>query len=92
VVVRVRPLENGNVKNIVAVDKNNRTITVQKPNSSNNEPAKVYGFDHVFDQESSQVSVEKFKSFKSPFHIVNYRFSMRLKNKTSVFMLCVTMT
>jgi kinesin family member 3A len=55
VVVRVRPIENNNVKNVVAVDKSNKSITVQKPNSPN-EPAKVYFFDNVFNQESSQVS------------------------------------
>jgi hypothetical protein len=56
VVVRTRPQEPNGGKNVVTVDKNGKTITVQKPNSSNNEPAKVYGFDHVFDQDSSQVS------------------------------------
>lgn len=54
--MRVRPIESTTVKNIVSVDKNNKIITVQKPNSSNNEPAKIYGFDNVFDQDSSQVS------------------------------------
>ena len=55
-VVRVRPIETNNVKPVVTVEKNNRTITVQKPNSTNNEPAKVYYFDNVFGQDSSQVS------------------------------------
>lgn len=55
-VVRVRPIENNNVKPVVTVEKNNRTITVQKPNATNNEPAKVYYFDNVFGQDSSQVS------------------------------------
>lgn len=54
--VRVRPTENNNVKNIVTVDRNNKLIIVQKPNSTNNEPAKTYGFDNVFDQDSAQVS------------------------------------
>ncbi|KAG5682162.1 hypothetical protein PVAND_011534 [Polypedilum vanderplanki] len=57
VVVRTRPQEPNGGKTVVTVDKNNKTITVQKPNSSNNEPAKVYGFDNVFDQDSSQVSI-----------------------------------
>ena len=56
-VVRVRPIETNNVKPVVTVEKNNRTITVQKPNSTNNEPAKVYYFDNVFGQDSSQVSL-----------------------------------
>ncbi|XP_070493117.1 kinesin-like protein KIF3A [Chironomus tepperi] len=57
VVVRVRPQENNNVKNIVTVDKNNKLIIVQKPNSTNNEPAKTYGFDNVFDQDSAQIDL-----------------------------------
>lgn len=57
VVVRVRPLETNGGKNIVCCDKNNKTITVQKPNVSVNEPPKVYQFDSVFGQESTQVSI-----------------------------------
>ncbi|KAL7032887.1 hypothetical protein ACKWTF_007422 [Chironomus riparius] len=57
VVVRVRPQENNNVKNIVTVEKNNKLIIVQKPNSTNNEPAKTYGFDNVFDQFSAQIDL-----------------------------------
>lgn len=66
VVVRVRPVESNNVKNIVTVDKKNHTITVIKPtatttsSSNSNEPAKTYGFDNVFDSQSSQVSTNWF--------------------------------
>lgn len=43
-------------QNITKVDKSNRQITVQKPNSSANEPPKIYFFDNVFDETSTQVS------------------------------------
>lgn len=56
VVVRVRPLETNAGKNIVSVDKNTKQVTVQKPNSSANEPPKVYQFDNVFGEDSNQVS------------------------------------
>lgn len=55
VVVRVRPLETNAGKNTVVCDKNNRTVTVQKPNTSTNEPPKVYQFDSVFGEDSTQV-------------------------------------
>lgn len=59
VVVRVRPLD-GNERqegcqNVVAVDKVSRAITVLKPNAGPAEPPKVYYFDNVFDEDSSQV-------------------------------------
>lgn len=54
VVVRVRPLDAGNeegCQNVVTVDKTSKSITVFKaPN-----PPKVYYFDNVFDEDSSQV-------------------------------------
>lgn len=56
VVVRVRPLEQNAGKNVVICEKNNRTVTVQKPNTSANEPPKVYQFDSVFGEDSTQVS------------------------------------
>lgn len=43
-------------QNIVKVDKGNRQITVQKPNSNPGEPPKIYFFDNVFDDSSTQVS------------------------------------
>lgn len=57
VVVRVRPLEANAGKNIVVCDKNSKTVTVQKPSTTANEPPKVYQFDSVFGEDSSQVSL-----------------------------------
>lgn len=59
VVVRVRPLDaherQEDCQNVVAVDKLSRAITVLKPNAGPGEPPKVYYFDNVFDEDSSQV-------------------------------------
>lgn len=59
VVVRVRPLDaherQEDCQNVVAVDKMSRAITVLKPNAGPGEPPKVYYFDNVFDEDSSQV-------------------------------------
>lgn len=59
VVVRVRPIDkielDGKCENIISVDKLNRCITVNKPNSLPSEPAKVYFFDNVFAEDSTQV-------------------------------------
>lgn len=59
VVVRVRPMDkielDGKCDNIISVDKVNRCITVNKPNSSPSEPPKVYFFDNVFAEDSTQV-------------------------------------
>lgn len=52
-------------QNIVKVDRTNRQIVVNKPNSSAGEPPKVYLFDNVFDDHSTQVSNILFSS--SPF-------------------------
>uniref|UniRef100_A0A336MB45 Kinesin-like protein n=1 Tax=Culicoides sonorensis TaxID=179676 RepID=A0A336MB45_CULSO len=61
VVVRSRPLSKdeiaGGAQNIVKVDKANRQITVQKPNASITEPPKIYFFDNVFDENSSQIDL-----------------------------------
>lgn len=43
-------------QNVVTVDKINRCITVIKPNTAPNEPPKIYYFDNVFGEDSSQVS------------------------------------
>lgn len=60
VVIRVRPMDklelDAGANNIVKVDKINRSITVTKPNSSPGEPPKVYYFDNVYGEESTQVS------------------------------------
>lgn len=62
VVVRVRPLDGHErqegCQNVVAVDKISRAITVLKPTAGPGEPPKVYYFDNVFDEESSQVRVQ----------------------------------
>lgn len=55
VVVRVRANETIVGKSVVVCDKNSKTVTVQKPNSSANEPPKVYQFDSVFGEDSTQV-------------------------------------
>lgn len=70
VVVRVRPMDqlerSACSQNIVQVDKVNRCISVSKPptlaatssssSAGSTEPPKVYYFDSVFGEESSQVS------------------------------------
>lgn len=60
VVVRVRPMDKIEVEsgseNIIRVDKLNRCITVLKPNCPATEPPKIYFFDNVFAEDSTQVS------------------------------------
>lgn len=46
-------------ENIVRVDKLNRCITVIKPNSLSNEPPKIYYFDNVFAEDSTQVRIQE---------------------------------
>lgn len=59
VVVRVRPMDRteleGKCENVIVVDKVNRCVTVNKPNSYPSEPPKVYFFDNVFAEDSTQV-------------------------------------
>lgn len=59
VVVRVRPMDrtelDGKCENVIVVDKVNRCVTVNKPNSYPSEPPKVYFFDNVFAADSTQV-------------------------------------
>lgn len=59
VVVRVRPMDKSEVdsgsENVVRIDKLNRSITVLKPNAAVTEPPKIYYFDNVFAEESTQV-------------------------------------
>ncbi|XP_058446647.1 kinesin-like protein KIF3A [Malaya genurostris] len=61
VVVRVRPMDKSETdsgyQNVIKVDKSNRSITVQKPNVSLSEPPKVYFFDNVFGEESTQIDL-----------------------------------
>lgn len=59
VVVRIRPMDkieidSGN-ENVIKVDKLNRCVTVYKPNAAVGEPPRIYYFDNVFDEHSSQV-------------------------------------
>lgn len=74
VVVRVRPIDkhelDGKCENIISVDKLNRSITVTKPNSLPSEPPKVYFFDNVFAEDSTQVRNLLFSYFY--FKILNY--------------------
>lgn len=73
VVVRIRPMDKSELdagsENIVRVDRLNRCITVEKPQSSASEPPKIYYFDNVFDGDSTQVRL------KSPAH--PHTFSIR---------------
>lgn len=61
VVVRVRPMDklelDNDSQNVVQVDKINRCITVVKPNANTNEPPKIYYFDNVYGEESSQIDI-----------------------------------
>lgn len=62
VVVRVRPMDKSEIdsgsENIVRVDKLNRCITVIKPNAPVTEPPKIYYFDNVFAEDSTQVRIQ----------------------------------
>lgn len=42
-------------ENIIKVDKINRCVVVRKPNANSGEPPKIYYFDNVFGEDSSQV-------------------------------------
>uniref|UniRef100_A0A8D8DJR4 Kinesin-like protein n=1 Tax=Culex pipiens TaxID=7175 RepID=A0A8D8DJR4_CULPI len=61
VVVRVRPMDKNELdsgsQNIIKTDKSNRCITVYKPNANSSEPPKVYFFDNVFGEESTQIDL-----------------------------------
>uniref|UniRef100_A0A2M4C4K6 Kinesin motor domain-containing protein n=1 Tax=Anopheles marajoara TaxID=58244 RepID=A0A2M4C4K6_9DIPT len=59
VVVRVRPMDKNELdsgcQNVIKVDKANRSVTVVKPTANSSEPPKVYYFDNVFGEDSTQV-------------------------------------
>lgn len=59
VVVRIRPLDPNELDSgcgsVVKVDKLNRCIIVTKPNVPASEPPKLYHFDNVFAEDSTQV-------------------------------------
>ncbi|XP_055542710.1 kinesin-like protein KIF3A [Wyeomyia smithii] len=61
VVVRVRPMDKNEIdfgcQNVIKTDKCNRSITVYKPNANSSEPPKVYYFDNVFGEESTQIDL-----------------------------------
>ncbi|XP_312517.6 kinesin-like protein KIF3A [Anopheles gambiae] len=61
VVVRVRPMDKSELdvgsQNVIKVDKSNRSITVVKPNANSSEPPKVYYFDNVFGEDSTQIDL-----------------------------------
>lgn len=61
VVVRVRPMDKNELdsgsQNVIKVDKCNRCVTVYKPNANSSEPPKVYFFDNVFGEESTQIDL-----------------------------------
>lgn len=60
VVVRVRPMDKAETDvgsaNVVKIDKQNRCVTVTKPNTEHGEPPRIYYFDNVFAEDSTQVS------------------------------------
>lgn len=49
--------------NIIKVDKLNRCVTVIKPNATVGEPPKMYYFDNVFAEDSTQVCTINFFFF-----------------------------
>ncbi|XP_052865267.1 kinesin-like protein KIF3A [Anopheles cruzii] len=61
VVVRVRPMDKNELDahchNVIKVDKGNRSITVVKPSANSSEPPKVYYFDNVFGEDSTQIDL-----------------------------------
>lgn len=61
VVVRVRPMDkleiDSGFENVVKANKLNRCITVIKRNAPVSEPPKMYYFDNVFGEDSTQVRV-----------------------------------
>ncbi|XP_050079364.1 kinesin-like protein KIF3A [Anopheles maculipalpis] len=61
VVVRVRPMDKNELdsgsQNVIKVDKSNRSITVVKPGANSSEPPKVYYFDNVFGEDSTQIDL-----------------------------------
>lgn len=63
VYLRCRPMSKDEIsagsQNIVKCEKSNHQITVQKPNSNSTEPPKIYFFDNIFDEKSTQVSQYK---------------------------------
>lgn len=67
VVVRVRPMDkieidSGN-ENVIKVDKLNRCVTVYKPNAAVGEPPRIYYFDNIFAEDSSQVRMKMISQF-----------------------------
>ncbi|XP_050082283.1 kinesin-like protein KIF3A [Anopheles aquasalis] len=61
VVVRVRPMDKNELdsgcQNVIKVDKANRSVTVVKPTANSSEPPKVYYFDNVFGEDSTQIDL-----------------------------------
>lgn len=59
VVVRVRPMDKIEIDAgnscVVKVDKVNRCVTLTKPNSDPGEPPRLYYFDNIFAEDSTQV-------------------------------------
>lgn len=73
VVVRVRPMDkieidSGN-ENVIKVDKLNRCVTVFKPNAAVGEPPRIYYFDNIFAEDSSQVCMKMIHNF---FYVENH--------------------
>lgn len=75
-VVRVRPLDDHEkqegCQSVVAVDKISRAIAVLKPNAGPGEPPKVYYFDNVFAEESSQVRIPNLSLDLRVHEVVSY--------------------
>lgn len=66
VVIRVRPLTKKEkaegCRNIVTIDRQENVINLTKADS-NNEKSKTFKFDHIFPEDSSQVSAFSFYPF-----------------------------
>lgn len=60
VVIRVRPLSKSEqaegYRNIVTIDRNENVINLSKP-ATINEKSKTFKFDHIFPEDSTQVSL-----------------------------------
>lgn len=86
VVVRVRPMDKSEMdsgsENVVKVDKSNRCVTVVKPKSSVTEPPKIYYFDNVFTEDSTQVSTFNNKIFiQAMFYMNGFSFQSKLMHE-----------
>lgn len=82
-VVRVRPMDQREklegAYDCVSVDGVNDTISVARTNMSPPDPPRVYGYDAVFDSNTSQVSKERGMIFYSILHTPHKRKTRAIK-------------